>query len=151
MPIHGQKLSPWAGARGCVARNVARRSEDMLARSFLCMGGVGGEEGNSGFPTCAGEQLSSLTINVSFLQDQAALSLMSLQQEFTGHCAVRKQGLAGEEGVVRKGFIYIFSLSVSPPLPPRSQAFVWQSRFDGELGRESFREARPLSSTTKKA
>lgn len=85
----------------------------MLAQSFLCMGG--GEEGNPGFPTCAGEQLSSLTINVSFLQDQAALSLMSLQQEFTGHCAVRKQGLAGEEGVVRKGFIYILSLSVSPP------------------------------------
>lgn len=90
----------------------------MLARSFVCMGRVGGEEGNPGFPTCAGEQLSSLTINVSFLQDQAALSLMSLQQEFTGHCAFTKQGLAGEEGVVKERFyIHTQSVCLSPPPP----------------------------------
>lgn len=34
----------------------------MLARSFLCVGGVEGEGGRTGFPVCAGEQLSRPTI-----------------------------------------------------------------------------------------
>lgn len=33
--IHGQKLSPCVGTHGWVARNRERRSDDILAQSFL--------------------------------------------------------------------------------------------------------------------
>lgn len=74
---------------------------------------------------------------VSFLQYQAALSLIPLQ-EFTANCAIRKQGLAGEEGVgmVRKDDICTRSVSVCPSAPARSSALVWHSKCNRERGRE---------------
>ena len=44
--IHGQKPSPWVGTLGWVAANTETRSDGMLARSFLCVGRIGGRRTN---------------------------------------------------------------------------------------------------------
>lgn len=55
VPIHGQKLGPWAGTLGRIAENLETGSDDMLGWSFLQGNGgvfsVGvrlGEEGQTG-------------------------------------------------------------------------------------------------------
>lgn len=52
--IAGQKLSPWVGTLGWVARNEKRRSDGMLAQmfskqmgSFLCAGRIEEKDGVS--------------------------------------------------------------------------------------------------------
>lgn len=56
LSIHGQKLNGWVGILLWVARNLETRSDDMLAWSFLCAGGVGGKRADRVSRLCRVEQ-----------------------------------------------------------------------------------------------
>ena len=66
VPIHGQKLSPWTGTLGWVARNG--RSDDMVTGSFLRGGRMKGKRNKQGSLACAGDSRgSSLTFTIKGL------------------------------------------------------------------------------------